>query len=325
MKTGRAALATQGDFPVTTDLSRRDWLSALGAGLTGTALASSAPAKETPREPFRYSLNTSTLRGQKLKLTEEIDLAARAGYQAIEPWLGEIKQYVESGGSLKDLKKRIHDHGLEVPSAIGFAQWIVDDETHRKKGLEEAKRDMGWLAEIGGQRIAAPPTGATRSSVDLFRAAERYRVLLELGDRMGIVPEAEVWGFSKTMSRLGETVLVAVESRHPKACILPDIYHLYKGGSGFAGLHLLGGAGMHVLHVNDYPAAPPRAEITDAHRVYPGDGVAPLRQILQTLRDVGFHGYLSLELFNRDYWMQDPMKVARIGLEKIKTAVKNSL
>ena len=82
---------------------------------------------------------------------------------------------------------------------------------------------------------------------------------------------------------------------------------------------------MHVFHLNDYPADPPRAEITDAHRVYPGDGVAPLPDILRTLRDIGFRGMLSLELFNRDYWQQDALAVARTGLEKMKAVVRKSL
>jgi sugar phosphate isomerase/epimerase len=77
--------------------------------------------------------------------------------------------------------------------------------------------------------------------------------------------------------------------------------------------------------MNDYPDSPPRAEISDAHRVYPGDGVAPFKQILRNLRDVGFHGFLSLELFNRDYWAQDPLTVARTGLEKMKAVVRDSL
>lgn len=154
--------------------------------------------------------------------------------------------------------------------------------------------------------------------------AERYRKLLELGDEMGVVPEVEVWGHSQTLGHLGEAVFVAVESGHPKACLLPDVYHIFKGGSDFAGLKLLSGSAIHVFHVNDYPAQPVRAEQTDAHRVYPGDGVAPLSQIFRDLHASGFNGYLSLELFNRDYWQQDPEVVAKTGLEKTRAAVRKA-
>jgi sugar phosphate isomerase/epimerase len=191
--------------------------------------------------------------------------------------------------------------------------------------MEQAKRDMAAVREIGGKRIAAPPAGATdQADMNLFHAAERYAALVDLGQQMDIVPQAEVWGFSKCLSRLGETTFVAIESGRAQACILPDVYHVFKGGSDFAGLGLLSGSAVHVLHVNDYPAEPKRATITDAHRVYPGDGIAPLTQIFRTMHAAGFRGFLSLELFNPQYWKQDALTVARTGLEKTREAVQKA-
>jgi len=118
---------------------------------------------------------------------------------------------------------------------------------------------------------------------------------------------------------------VAVAADHPDACLLLDAYHMYRGGSGFACLKLLCGAAMHDFHINDYPADPPREELNDSHRVYPGDGVAPTDAILRDLYATGFRGALSLELFNRDYWKQDVAVVARTGLEKMKAAVQQAL
>jgi sugar phosphate isomerase/epimerase len=297
----------------------------LGAGLSGSA-SESANAQTRDREPFLYCLNTSTLMGQKLDLVEVVEIAARAGYQAIEPWINGLENHVKAGGNLKVLGQRIRDRGLTVESAIGFAEWIVDDAARRKKGLEEARSHMDMVQQIGGKRLAAPPAGATNEShFDLFRAAERYRALLELGEQMGVVPQVELWGFSRTLSRLGEVLFVALESGHPQACVLLDVYHLYKGGSNPIGLRLLNGAAMHVLHFNDYPAEPPRSAITDAERVYPGDGVAPLKSILRDLRQIGFRGVLSLELFNRDYWKQDAFTVAQTGLKKMRAAVDAAL
>src|ERR1700735_4785007 len=126
-------------------LSRRQWLSGVSvtaaAGLAETATASEQQAKPAA-DPFTYCLNTATIRGQGLSIADEVDLAAKAGYQAIEPWINELERHVEKGGNLRDLGRRITDAGLRVPSAIGFAEWIVDDADQRKKGLERARRDM---------------------------------------------------------------------------------------------------------------------------------------------------------------------------------------
>ena len=294
-------------------------------GSTALAACGLVRADAAAAEPFLYGLNTSTLMGQKLDIVEIVEIAAKAGYQAIEPWIRELDDYAKKGHDLKSLGQRMRDHGLRVESAIGFFEWTVDDETRRKKAFEEAKRNMDLVQQIGGKRLAAPPAGATKESVNLLKVAERYRALLELGDQMGVVPEVEFWGPSQTLGRLGEAALVAVESGHPKACILADVYHLYKGGSQLTGLQLLSGTAMHVIHMNDYPADPPRSTITDAHRVYPGDGVAPLKSILRDLQTIGFRGVLSLELFNREYWKQDPLTVAKTGIEKMRKAVQESL
>lgn len=310
-------------------LDRRHFLTATGAALSTALLAEpfTATAEEPSDEaPFDFCLNMSTIRGQKLSLPQQVDVAAKAGYSAIEPWMRELQQFVDGGGNAKDLGKRIADAGLTVESAIGFATWIVDDKEQRAKGYETAKRDMELLRDIGGKRIAAPPVGATQQTdLNLFAAAERYHKLLDIGDSIGVVPELELWGFSKSMSRLGELAFVATECGHPSACVLPDVYHIYKGGSDFEGLGMIEGSKIHVFHMNDYPGEPPRDKIGDADRVYPGDGIAPLRKILRTLRDNGARCMLSLELFNRSYWEQDALSVCQTGLAKMRTAVEDAL
>jgi 2-keto-myo-inositol isomerase len=275
------------------------------------------------KSPFRFCLNTSTIRGQNLSILEEVKIAAEAGYSGIEPWIGKIRKFVDQGGNIRNLKSQIADLGLTIESAIGFANWIVDDDTAREKALVVARKDMELVAELGGKRIAAPPAGG-KGEVDLDSAADRYRRLLELGAEVGVVPQLELWGHSQAINRLGELFYIASETGREDACLLPDVYHIYKGGSDFRGLKMFNGGQMHVFHLNDYPADLARDKINDSDRVYPGDGVAPMSFILKTLFETGFRGALSLELFNRDLWEQDPLEVAKTGLAKMKACVTNA-
>ncbi len=305
-------------------LNRRQAIQTATAALatTGTVQHVSATTRNNREKPFGYCFNTSCVRGQKLTLDQQVDLVIKAGYEGIEPWIRDMQAFKDGGGSLKDLGKKLADNNVQVVSAIGFARWIVNDDAERAKGLETAKHDMGLLKEMGGVRIAAPPVGATNiENFDLFAAASRYYDLCEVGRNAGIAPQLELWGFSKTLSRLGELAFVAAEAGHPDACILPDIYHIYKGGSSFEGLKMLNGQHIHCFHVNDYPADPPRDTIADKDRVHVGDGVAPVTNILQMVHKAGCQGMLSLELFNPEYWKQDPLQVATEGLAKVKAAV----
>lgn len=274
--------------------------------------------------PVKFALNTSTIRGQKLPIDQQIDVTAAAGYDGIEPWIRDIEAYVNSGGKISDLRKRIEDKGLFVASAIGFANWISEDPEERKVGMETARRDMQWVAELGGGLLAAPPIGAHRAgsvSPPLPAIAARYRALCELGAELGVRPELELWGFSPTLSTLGELAYVATAASHPFACVLPDFYHIYKGGNDFAGLAMIEASRMHCFHINDYPADPPVDAIADKHRVFPGDGVCPLPRLIRGLLDNGFSGTFSLELFNPDYWNREALEVATEGLAKSKAVV----
>jgi 2-keto-myo-inositol isomerase len=313
------------------ELTRRDWLASsaaigLGAGVLAADRRARAATNPAADVPFVFGLNTSTIRGQKLPIAEVVAIVAKAGYGAIEPWINELEAHKTAGKSLDDLRKQLADAGISVESAIGFAEWAVDDESRRKQGLERMRRDMDLVRSIGGKRIAAPPVGMTETTgADLRKLGERYRAICELGDSIGVVPQAEVWGPSKTMGRLGEVAAIVIEAGHPKGCILPDVYHLYKGGSSIEGLRLLSPSAIHVLHMNDYPGDPPRATIKDANRVYPGDGIAPLGPLLRGLKAGGFHIVLSLEVFNADYWKRDPAEVAATGLAKMKAAVASAI
>ena len=303
--------------------TRRDILKTVSASVGLSLLPAVSPAKPAPKAAFTYCLNLSTIRGHKLGFVKELEVAAQAGFRSVEIWMDTLQTYLQNGGTVADARKRLADLGLKVESAIGFAPWIVDDETTRTRGLELLKSEMELLAQLDCHRTAAPPAGATdKPGLDLKRAAERYRTALELGEKTTVVPHLELWGFSQNLSRLSEVLYVATESGHPAARILLDVFHLYKGGSNLDSLPLVGKTALEIFHVNDYPANLTPAAITDADRIYAGDGVAPIRRILETVRSPDRPLVISFEVFNKNYYAQNALQVAQTGLAKMKAVTK---
>jgi len=303
--------------------TRRKAIAGIGLASAAALLPGAAVAKETKHhETFRYCLNTSTISGQKLGIVKYVEVAGEAGYHGIEVWMRDLKQYVDEGGALESLRKLIEDKKLKVEDAIGFAPWLSPGEEAKQEGFKQMKEEMLMLKEIGGTRIAAPPAGLKGDQpLDLFKAGERYHQLLDLGRETGVMPQLEFWGSSPVLYQMGQVLMIAANANDPDARILPDVYHLFRGGSGFECLKMLNGNFVEIFHMNDFPGSKPREEQNDADRVYPGDGVAPLKQILTDLKGDGGTTVLSLELFNRDYWEQDPLTVAQTGLKKMKQAV----
>ena len=316
------------------ELSRREVLASAVATLgvatvSPIATEAQAPSSASTRirpanEPFGYCLNTSTIRGNNLDLAAEITAASKAGFHALEPWIQEIDRYTANGGTLKDLGKRIADAGLTVEDAIAFNSLLDDDDTRRAASMEKLKVDMDKLAQIGGKRIAVPP-GNSRAAVSLDNAARYYREALELGEKMGVQPLLELWGTHPVLGPLSHGIYTTVAVGRPDASLLLDVFHLYKSGTPFAALKQLNGAALHVMHLNDYPQAVDSSTLNDGNRIYPGDGVAPLRQIFRDLRDNGFRGYFSLELFNKEYWGKSADENLKTAMDKIRATVRAAL
>ncbi|MFL0162088.1 sugar phosphate isomerase/epimerase family protein [Aquirufa salirivi] len=305
-------------------MSRRDLLKASGTTAGMALVPQLSTAQNTPsKNTFRLSLNLSTIMGQNLGFIKELEVASQAGFRSVEIWMPTLEKYLASGGTISDAKKRISDLGLSIENCIGFAQWIVDDNTTRTKGIEQLKREMGLLAELGCKRTAAPPMGATTMpGLNLKAAAERYRTILELGEQMNVIPQLEMWGHSKNLHRVADVLFVAAESGHAKARLLLDVFHIYKGGSSHESLHLVGENSIEIFHINDYVTSLKPEQIKDADRIYAGDGEAPIDKIVHALKPSAQPVVLSLELFNKQLYAQDPLVVAKTGLEKMKAVVK---
>jgi 2-keto-myo-inositol isomerase len=303
-------------------LNRRQALQTLGltagASLLKTPLSAMTSSKKA-NPAFKYSLNMSTIRGQKLGFIKELEVAAKAGFTSVEIWIDSFQTYLQNGGSVTEAKKTIDGLGIKVENAIGFAKWIVDDETTRKAALNQLQQEMDQLAKIGCTRIAAPPSGATSLPlIDLNVITDRYRTILQMGEQTGVIPMVEMWGSSHNLKKISQVLYVAAESEHKNALILLDAFHIYKGDSSLDSLPFVGKTAIEVFHVNDYPAGIPPAKVSEPDRVYPGDGIAPLKQILRAIKNPEKPVIISLEVFNQSYYAQDALLVAKTGLAKMK-------
>ena len=307
-------------------MNRRQTIKTISVAAGFSLVSQPVFSRQAKTSQFKFCLNTSTIRGQKPGLKKYIEIATRAGYDSLELWVMDVKAYKEDGGSMPALKKYIQDNNVTIEDAIGFAPWMVDDEKQRTSGFEQMKMEMELMAEVGCTRIAAPPAGVKPDvQLDLFNVGERYKALIELGRKTGVMPQLEFWGPSPVFYHFGQALMAAAAANDPDVKILPDVYHLFRGGSGFDSLKMMNGNLIDIIHMNDFPADVPREKQNDGHRVYPGDGAAPLKQILTDLANMGGVKVLSLELFNEEYWKGDALAVAKTGLEKMKKAVFSAM
>lgn len=305
---------------------RRGFLGSSFLALAGASLAGcrcfTEPCGGAKR---RYALNPPTVKGYNLSFKRQVELAIAAGFDGMEPWLKDMHA-AKVSGEFADAVKTAKDAGFEFVNGIAFGSWAVNDPAQRAAGLEETKRDMALLAEAGCPCVAASMFGAQKQGypvLSLETIAERYAAVCDLGREMGVRPLLEYWGHSVNLHTPEDALWVASHVGRSNAGVLADVYHTYRGGGRFESYRFFTPAILPVLHMNDYPATPAAAKLTDADRVWPGDGIAPWKDIFANLDEAGANPWLSVELFNPNYWKTDALDTMKTAVKKMKGLERN--
>ena len=311
---------------MSSEMNRRGFLAA--AAGTGVALSAKPALAQEPKRyqagvsPWPLCINTSTIR--PTPFLDKIKIAAETGYDAIEVWINELEEYEEGGGDLKALGQQIKDMGLYVPNVIGLWGAMPEGEEAFEQSLEATRTRMRRCAAVGSEFVAAIPA-PDREDFSPEWGVHCYKRLLEIGrNEYGLNVAFEFVGFFKGIHRLGQASAIALDVNDPGACLIADTFHLFRGDSGFKGIRHLDGDFIANFHWNDVPGDVPREEQGDEHRIYPGDGILPLTDVLKDLKTIGYRRTLSLEMFNRDHWAQDPKVVAETGLRKMRECIEKA-
>jgi 2-keto-myo-inositol isomerase len=265
---------------------------------------------------FLYCLNTSTIR--PTPLLEKIAIAGKAGYNAIEPWNDEITEYLSQGGTLSELKRTLADAGLKVVSVIALHGWITATGAEHDRVLADCRRRMEQAAMLESPYIVASPPQET---VDLKLATDRFAELMAIGSEVGVMPSMEFLGFVDGIKNVASAWEIASGSGNPRATVVADVFHMLRGGGSIDDLLKIPGNRLANFHINDLPAQPDPLTQKDEDRVMVGDGIADLPRVIGNLRAIKYEGPLSLELFNRKLWAEDPQAVVERGLARIRALV----
>ena len=269
---------------------------------------------------FKLCFNTSTIK--PASLDEKIRAAGDAGYEAIELWNEDLTQWERGGGSLSDVRRMLDDHNLTVPDLVHLSGWMdATDSLFETDLLTEARRLMEQGLAVGAPRIIAGPA---HGQVDLNRAADRFVRLMELGQEIGCLPTLEFLGFVDHVNNVNTLMEIVNLADHSETTVVMDAFHIYRGGGRDKDILKVPGAQVSIFHIDDAPQTGRQREtLTDGDRVYPGDGILNLENMLVLLASQGFSGPVSLELFNEDLWRQDAREVARIGAEKVRRLIES--
>ena len=247
---------------------------------------------------------------------------AKAGVRLVEPNLLKVQEFAQKQGGPAAAKRLLDDLGLR-PASTSNQLFLMEPGEQRLKSIEELKWKVELIQAIGGDRLVTPSAGTgTYTEDDFKRGIDHMREAAEIARPFGVTLMLEFARTSRFAGSLPTALSLVRETKHPNYRVMMDTYHFWGGISKFEDLELLRDGELHHLHFEDVPATPYRELQGQPHRVFPGEGIAPLRRIIEVLKAKKYTGAVSFETFNPDVQATDPYQVAMRVRKAIEPLIK---
>lgn len=263
---------------------------------------------------MKLALNGATI--MRSPLNEDAEIAAESGYSALEIWAGKLDAYTRER-SLDELRSKLRSLGVQPWCINSIEDITFRDDAGRKELLAQVERLAAVARAIGAPSIVVVPGRRTDGFNRAESISDAVDALRAMSDAAGQISLAfEFLGKPGcSVATLDMAIDIISEVDRANVGMVIDLFHFYAGGSRLEDLARVPVEKLLVLHLNGCEDRP-KPELTDAHRLYPGEGVIPIDAILSSLRARGFDGMASVEIFRPEYWEQDPKLVARTARAK---------
>lgn len=246
-------------------------------------------------------------------LETDIKAASAAGFDYVEIRASKLRDYLVNHKPA-DLVELLKENNLK-PYSINSIEHITfrtaADYEKIKAECEEFSRIAG---EIDCPYVVVVPGKLPEKYSEKEIIAESVKVLNELADI------AEKHGVGLAFEFLGQedcsvqtldlcSKIVGEVNRDNVGNVL-DTFHFYVGNSSFEAIDALDPDKLFIFHINDAEDFP-KNQLTDAHRLYPGMGILPIKEIKAHFDKIGYDRMVSIEIFRPEYWAENPFEVAQ--------------
>lgn len=260
---------------------------------------------------MKIALNGATT--MHADLTTDIKAAGAAGFDLLEIWAAKLREFLKNN-STEDLKNLLEENNLE-PYSINSIEHITFRNAEDYEKIKAETEELSAIAgEINCPYIVVVPGKLPENANEDEITAESVKVLNELADI------AEKHDVSLAFEFLGQTDCsvqtldlckkIVDKVNRKNIGLVIDTFHFYAGNSSFEAIDELNPEKLFIFHINDAENLS-KEELTDAHRLYPGEGILPIKEIKKRFDKIGYDRMVSIEIFRPEYWNEDPFEVAK--------------
>ncbi len=294
-------------------------------------LASPPPSKQEPAgewDGFRYAMCNESMMG--MKWTEQCELLAKAGYRGIE-----IAPFSLVQEGIKELTPRKRQAMVSSMKNAGVdcvgLHWLLSppprglhvttpDAKVRRKSLEYLHKLIDFCGDLGGRvMVFGSPKGRNAVKGISVRAATKYLAeglaqVVDHAQERGVKILLEPLGHNQAnvVNRTAEAVKIIEEIHHPALQTLFDFHNTLDEKAPFH--EIIEKYFFHIYHVH--------VQEMDGKYLGAGNGVKDFAKAFQTLKDLHYDKWISMEVFDFSPGPKTIAKESMKGLKAIEGKLK---
>ena len=255
-------------------------------------------------------------------LEQDIVEASKAGFEGLEIWWDKLQKYLENN-SVEDLRELLSESNIEPVAICPLLIWPFRDTEPARIAFKEA---VNLAPKIGCTTlIACPdfqPARMTRDEAMAIHAKELTslaEIAAENNLRLAIEP---IGGHTLVPGPTEALELIKLAGSPTNVGIMMDTFHYFRSQVSDEEITAIPVDKLYIVHVNDCEDIPLN-ELTDANRLYPLLGVIPLVKKLSILQNIGYQGYLSVEIFRPEYWEKPINEIVTNSFDRLEELLGN--
>lgn len=235
----------------------------------------------------------------KVDVDTYLRASADAGFDAVSLRPAQLTQWVDEGGTLDQLRRRLEGHGLalaELDPVMAWAPGARVDPPHAAR--TEAVLDMAEALHAHAVSALVAPGHALDLVADREATIEAFGALCDAAARRGVVVQLEFFGWS-ALHTLGDALRIVQGAGRPNGGVLVDNWHHARRGGTVADVDAVDPALIVAVQVSDGPQAASGDDLAADNRLrcWPGEGDLHPEAVVGSLRARGWHGPVGVEVF----------------------------
>lgn len=251
-------------------------------------------------------------------LVTDLDLCENYGYDYIEiRTMDKLPEYLAEH-SLDDLVNYFEDHHIK-PLAFNALVFFNNRSEEEYQDIRNEFKDMLEKgSKLGVEYIVAVPLVTEQKILQKDIKDSSVQVLRELSDLAqpyGIRIAVEFVGHPQcTVNTFGQAYDIVQAVDRDNVGLVLDCFHFHAMGSKRQDLEQADISKIFIVHIDDTEDFT-IGLLTDEDRVWPGQGAIDLDFILSTVKNKGYDGAISVELFRPEYYELSAEETIRTAKE----------